>query len=314
MERGNPYFSGRFCPDAIFCCPLGGNPATLGQPEPGPALESVKNMAKRAVEHLRRMRGGAQSHLMRCEDGNYYVVKFQNNPQGARILANEMLAGRLALALGLPVTEPEVIEVSDWLVDHSPDMYMQLSNDRIRCSRGLQFGSRFPCDPLRTPVYDFLPDTLLAAVQNRDRFSGMLVFDKWTCNTDTRQLVFHRPAANASQYAATMIDQGYCFNAAEWNFPDTPLRGLYRRPEVYSEIAGLESFEPYLERLQNLDAETLEEAASSVPPEWYGSRTDELGELLNALMDRRRKVPNLILACQRAEKNPFPNWKNGAKS
>jgi hypothetical protein len=24
------------------------------------------------------MRGGAQSHLMRCADGNYYVVKAQN--------------------------------------------------------------------------------------------------------------------------------------------------------------------------------------------------------------------------------------------
>ena len=202
------------------------------------------------------MRGGAQSHLMRCDDGHYYVVKFQNNPQGGRILANEMLAGRLALALGLPVTEPEVVEVSDWLVEHSPDMYLQIGNDRIRCASGLQFGSRFPCDPLRTPVYDFLPDTLLEDVQNRDRFAGILVFDKWTCNCDSRQLVFHRTGTESSQYAATMIDQGYCFHAAEWDFPDAPLRGLYGRPGVYTEIAGLESFEPFLKRLENLDVLT----------------------------------------------------------
>jgi hypothetical protein len=31
-------------------------------------------------QHLRPMRGGAQSHLMFAEDGHYYVVKFQNNP------------------------------------------------------------------------------------------------------------------------------------------------------------------------------------------------------------------------------------------
>ena len=78
-------------------------------------------MAKQAVEHLRRLRGGAQSHLMRCEDGHYYVVKFQNNPQGVRILANEMLAAKLALALELPVSEPEMVEVSDWLVEHTPE-------------------------------------------------------------------------------------------------------------------------------------------------------------------------------------------------
>ena len=268
-------------------------------------------MAKRAVEHLRRMRGGAQSHLMRCDDGHYYVVKFQNNPQGGRILANEMLAGRLALALGLPVTEPEVVEVSDWLVEHSPDMYLQIGNDRVRCASGLQFGSPFPCDPLRTPVYDFLPDTLLEDVQNRDRFAGILVFDKWTCNCDSRQLVFHRTGTESSQYAATMIDQGYCFHAAEWDFPDAPLRGLYGRPGVYTEIAGLESFEPFLKRLENLDGEILEEAACRVPPEWYEAKTHELGALLGKLLERRHQVPDLILACQRSGKNPFPNWTDG---
>jgi hypothetical protein len=35
---------------------------------------------KLAVEHVRRMRGGAQAHLMRCDDEAYYVVKFQDNP------------------------------------------------------------------------------------------------------------------------------------------------------------------------------------------------------------------------------------------
>ena len=56
---------------------------------------------KLAVEHVRRMRGGAQVQLMRCDDEAYYIVKFQNNPQHLRILANEMLATRLAARLGL---------------------------------------------------------------------------------------------------------------------------------------------------------------------------------------------------------------------
>jgi len=47
------------------------------------------------------MRGGAQSHLMRCDDGFYYVVKFQNNPQHRRILVNELLGTRLAARLGV---------------------------------------------------------------------------------------------------------------------------------------------------------------------------------------------------------------------
>ena len=53
-----------------------------------------------AMEQIRRMRGGAQSHLMRCLDGYYYVVKFQNNLQHRRVPVNELLGTRLAKRLG----------------------------------------------------------------------------------------------------------------------------------------------------------------------------------------------------------------------
>ena len=60
-------------------------------------------MAVIAIQQIRRMRGGAQSHLMLASDKNLYVVKFRNNPQHVRVLANELLATRLAAAIGLAV-------------------------------------------------------------------------------------------------------------------------------------------------------------------------------------------------------------------
>ena len=60
------------------------------------SASGVISILVEAVQHVRRMRGGAQGHLMRCADGNFYVVKFRNNPQHLRVLANEMLATRLA--------------------------------------------------------------------------------------------------------------------------------------------------------------------------------------------------------------------------
>src|SRR5580693_8140273 len=102
-----------------------------------------------AVEHIRRMRGGAQSHLMRCDDGDYYIVKFQNNPQHLRILANEMLGTRLAAHMGLPVPRTEVVEVRRELIELTADLVIQLGVGRIRCLAGKQFGSRFPGDPAR---------------------------------------------------------------------------------------------------------------------------------------------------------------------
>ena len=143
-----------------------------------------------ALEHIRRMRGGAQAHLMRCDDSHYYVVKFQNNPQHPRVLANEMLGTRLAARLGLPTTPVEVIEVREDLIAATADLVMQLGMGRASCRAGLQFGSRYPGDPARMPVLDFLPDEQLREVENLTDFAGMLAFDKWTCNTNGRQAIF----------------------------------------------------------------------------------------------------------------------------
>jgi hypothetical protein len=43
-----------------------------------------------ALQHLRPLRGGAQSHLLRASDGASYVTKFQNNPQHIRVPASEI--------------------------------------------------------------------------------------------------------------------------------------------------------------------------------------------------------------------------------
>src|SRR4029077_20861465 len=178
-----------------------------------------------AVEHIRRMSGGAQSHLMRCDDGGYYVVKFQNNPQHIRVLTNEMLGTKIAGWLGLQVPKTEVVEVRRELIELTAELVMQLGLGRAPCRAGNQFGSRYPGDPAQTAVHDFLPDELLNQVENLADFAGMLVFDKWTCNTNGRQAIFFLDTGLA-RYQAVVIAQGCCFNAGEWNFPDAPLRGL----------------------------------------------------------------------------------------
>jgi hypothetical protein len=98
----------------------------------------------RALEQIRRMRGGAQSHLMRCSDGYYYVVKFQNNPQHRRVLVNEMLGTRLAARLGLPTVPAAVVEVSEELIRFTPDLVMEYSRARFLVSQACILGHDFP--------------------------------------------------------------------------------------------------------------------------------------------------------------------------
>jgi len=258
------------------------------------------------------MRGGAQGQLMLGADGQIYVVKFQNNPQHIRVLANEFLASRLALAAGLTAPEVELVEVSSWLVEHTPELEIDLGRTRVRCLPGLQFGSRFVGGLMPGQVVDYLPEEQLAEVKNLAEFAGILALDKWTGNANGRQAVFTRKQRER-RYRAVFIDYGYCFHAGEWRFEDIPLRGVYYRNDVYREIAGWDSFEPWLTRLETMPAETVWAAASEVPPEWYGGDIAEMESLVEKLLARRSKIRDAVEAFGRSDRKPFPKWGEAGK-
>ena len=252
-------------------------------------------MAVLAVQQIRRMRGGAQGQLMLGADGRIYVVKFQNNPQHIRVLANELLASRLAAAAGLSVPECELVEVSSWLIENTRELEIDMGRTRVRCRPGLQFGSRFAGGMMPGQVVDYLPEEQLAEVKNLAEFAGILALDKWTANANGRQAVFTR-RQRERRYKAVFIDFGYCFHAGEWRFEDLPLRGVYYRNDVYREISGWESFEPWLTRLETMPAETIWKSANEVPPEWYGGDLEVMETLVEKLLARRSLIRDLIEA------------------
>jgi len=253
------------------------------------------------------MRGGAQGQLMLGADGEVYVVKFQNNPQHRRVLANEFVASRLAAAAGLSVPEVKLVEVSGWLIDNTPELEIDLGRTRVRCQPGLQFGSRFAGGLMPGQVVDYLAEEQLVEVKNLQEFAGILALDKWTGNANGRQAVFTRKARER-RYKAVFIDFGYCFHAGEWRFEDAPLRGVYYRNEVYRGVAGWESFEPWMTRMETMPAETIWEAAAEIPPDWYGGDLDEMEALVEKLLARRSRIRELIEGFGKSDRAPFPKW------
>jgi len=261
-----------------------------------------------AVQAIRRMRGGAQSQLMLGADGKLWVVKFQNNPQHMRVLANELIVTRLALAAGLTVPGSDVFEVTEWLIDKTPDMYIELQHgQREKYRAGLQFASQFVGGLMPGQVVDYLPEQQLDEVRNIEEFAGILAVDKWTGNCNGRQAVFDRKPRER-RYRATFIDQGFCFNAGEWTFPDSPLRGVYARNQVYIGVIGWGSFEPWLSRIETMDTEAIWTIAEIVPPEWYGGDTSVLEGLIEQLLVRRGLVRELISSFRDSNREPFPMW------
>lgn len=177
-----------------------------------------KPVPLQAVQHIRKMRGGSQAHLIRASDKNLYVTKFKNNPQHVRVLVNEYLGTRVGRLLQLPMPEARIMEVSEWLIENTPELKIEISPWPVPCASGLQFASRYVGDPEHDHVFDYLPDSLFHRIANPNDFPRMLVFDKWTGNSDGRQAVFVQPSGQRA-YRVVFIDQGYCFNAGEWNFP-----------------------------------------------------------------------------------------------
>jgi hypothetical protein len=261
-----------------------------------------------AVQTIRRMRGGAQSQLMLGADSQLWVVKFQNNPQHRRVLANELIATRIAEAIGLTVPKSDVVEVSEWLIRHSPGMVVDLGKGRQElCAAGLQFGSQFVGGLMPGQVVDYLPEPQMDQVRNLGEFPGMLALDKWTGNCNGRQAVFER-RPREKKYRAVFIDQGFCFNAGEWTFPDSPLRGVFPRNQVYARVTGWSSFEPWLSRIEAFEADKLWGIAEQVPPEWYGGDLSTIERLMEHLLARRGRVRELIESFRDSNRSPFPNW------
>lgn len=266
----------------------------------------------RAVEEIRRMRGGCQSHLMRCSDGHYYVVKFPNNPQGRRVLANELLCTSLAELLSLPVAHGAVVIVSEELVLLSEELCIQQGYGRTPCEHGRCFGSQSVVDPRAKAIYDFLPGNILTQVPNLRDFCGILVFDIWASNADDRQAVFAPDKSNS--YHAVMIDHGSCFDGDAWQITDSPRRSLHLDKRVYEQVQGIGAFDPWLTVLAQISRNALSEAASRIPPEWFGGDRARLDLLLDQLYERKERVRDKLQFFCSAFPRIFPNWTGRAFS
>ncbi|MDQ2841682.1 MAG: hypothetical protein M3Y72_11715 [Acidobacteriota bacterium] len=277
-------------------------------------------MPIRASRVIRKMRGGAQAHLIEAEDGAFYVVKFTNNPQHRRILINEWLACSFLRYLQIHVPETALIELTPEFIAESPELYLSIGSRRDDIPPGIHFGSRLAVHPDRVAIFDFLPDKLLIKIENRVDFLGTLIFDKWVGNTDTRQAVFFRARAKTWTplrgdpparigFFAQMIDHGYAFNGPHWEFQDSPLQGLYFRTSVYDEVQSLESFQPWLEMVENFPVEVLDSAWKEIPRQWLDGDEEELERMLESLLKRRSRIQQLLSDVQRKRATAFANWR-----
>jgi hypothetical protein len=264
------------------------------------------------------MRGGTQALLIQASDKRFYVVKLRNNPQHPRVLVNELIGSILLNHLQITTPPTTFVWLSEEFLRENAEVSIHIGARCMPAAPGWHFGSQYPGDPDCVAVYDFIPSASLPQVLNLLDFRGALVFDKWTANTDWRQAIFSRvlereqwagvPATGSRRgFVASMIDQGSVFNGPQWNFPDSPLHGLYH-PLVYAGVNSIGSFQPWLDSAMGLPEAAMTQVARQVPFEWFHADQEALTMLLEQLLQRRKDLPDLIRKCHNAKPSFFPDW------
>src|SRR5579859_732733 len=186
-----------------------------------------------AVEYVRNLHGGSQPALIKCNDGNFYVVKFLNNPQGPNVLFNEVLGTEIFRQAGLPVPEWCVIHVSERFFSRFPECQIELEHGVERARSGCCFGSRF-LSMVPDSVFEQLPGYYFDRIENRRDFWTAWVLDVLCEHADRRQAMF---VGNHHSLRAYFIDQGHFFGGADGQSSPNFLCPRYRDSRVYSKVA-----------------------------------------------------------------------------
>jgi hypothetical protein len=244
-----------------------------------------------ANKYIRKMKGGSQSILVQGNDGKYYVVKMAGNPQGANILANELLGSLIAKSVGLPVSKGKGIHLSDSFIDGHPDLWFELPSGRRRPDKGIHFGSLFVGQPSgQKRPSEYISPSRISTITNRDSFLGMYLLDVWANHQDSRQAILLRKSNDCTQ-KAYFIDHGHMFGGPEWNFQERPGSALHLETTVYSDLWVDEQIASWISRFQTVIPEVLSTVAPCIPSQWYNGN---LGELIRRLADRLPLLAELV--------------------
>ncbi len=211
--------------------------------------------ATRYVTPLRE--GGSVPALCEADDDGLYVVKLLGAGHGRKALVAELLAGKIARHLGLPIPDLVLVELDAALAKAEPDGEIQ---DLLERSAGKNFG------------LDFLPGSLafaptLATGVDEDLAAAVVWFDALTTNVDRTPrnpnlIVWHRRPYLIDHGSALYIHHTWTNPAAHARRPFVQIRDHVLLPFA-GPIADADA------RLAPLlDRPLLETFAAGIPDDW----------------------------------------------
>ena len=229
------------------------------------------------------------------------AVKFLQNPQGPRVLINELVSFGVASALGIEHPRVGIAEV-DAIVLPSDGVLNTFDRwgDPCMLEPGLHFYSQWlePADRIEAD------DLKSSTVKNASMLAGVVLLDLLVNNWDRKRgnmnLLLHRESGGQR---LKLIDMGMAFGGSLWtigNLTDSslppveePLRYADELGDILAGINVQEAFDPYLRRLEILTRTRLQDIVQAVPDAWRITE-EEREALLNYLFQRVQALPDYL--------------------
>ena len=244
--------------------------------------------------------GQSVPQLFIIEEVGHCLVKFQQNPQGERILINELVGFNLATLLGIEHPQVGIVEIDkDLLPSNGVLETKSRGGDPVTFQAGLHFYSKFWSKNVsRVSPEDFQGLT----IANGEMLGAIILLDillnNWDRSESNMNLLLRR---ENEQHRIKLIDLGNAFGGGGlWtlgNLNDTSFIPL-ENPLPYE--SGLQSylnyihpqrdFEPVLEKLGGINHSFLKEILNDIPVEW-GLTPDEEAALIKFLESRVNNLP-----------------------
>lgn len=249
-----------------------------------------------AVRDLRKLAGETGGHIMECDDGRAYLVKFKDR---TRTVINEHVGHSIARMLDLPVPEGRLVSVGPDLIQGSSDL-------RVRgIAPGIHHGSVWleGCEPIRS----IEPRPVLA---NERSLPGMLVLDNFVLNWDRSNFgnnLTVRGPQGTLEYVS--VDFGEILAGPRWTLATMEAVKATSQPVptfrlLALSVTGMDSFSPWLEMVESFPSQGVEELLSRVPVSWEIGRAER--EAISDLLMTRRGLVRGVLESGRPR---FHNWR-----
>ena len=226
-----------------------------------------------AIEYLGKVGVGVTlPQFFRAHDGNIYVVKFQNNRLGSRVLVSELFAAKIGALMGLCFPPSDIIEINEQMVNENPALL------EIGLEPGRVFAS------LYLTHAEYVGKNRLCKAINVSEMAGVILFDHMFHNADRaknqKNLLLRLENEHYRIYA---IDNSHLFRSSRWTIESFQKLGTKIKTYYYQHYRNLlkdlltpQDFVPYIELVTKISDEQIDCIVEEIPHEWLPDETERL--------------------------------------